>query len=110
MWTTQIRFGHTMTQRDSDGFETSTPVWSDPIRASKTDITRSDQVLAMQGGYHVSANFTIHKANFSGADYFRDDSTGEIYDIVRTYAADRAGMITLTAEKRVRGRELHGSD
>ena len=105
MWTTAVRFGHTVTHRDTDGFRTETVTWGVPVRASMSDITRQDQTLAMQGGYNLDVNVTVHKANFDGAHFLQDVATGDIYDIQRTYKPEKSMTIVLSCSKRERGKD-----
>ena len=106
MWTTAITFAHTSTARDEDGFLQQTEVWGSPVRASKEDITRQDEILASQYGYHLETNFRIQKANYGGESYLKD-AEGEVYEIKRTYTPERSNYIILACAKRERRKAAH---
>lgn len=110
MWNTAVQFGHTVTTRDEDGFVHSDTDWGSPVRANGLDLTRSESTLAMQGGYDADRVYEVHKVNYGGEDFLKDQADGQIYDIERSFSADRSVMISLTCSKRERGKEAHDGE
>jgi hypothetical protein len=94
-----------MESLDDDGFPVDTQYeWLGGIPANFTDLTRDDEALANQLGYSANQNIEIIACNYSGQSFLRDEATGEVYDIQRTFRKNKAGTVVLTCKKRERGR------
>ena len=104
MWTHAITFSTPTVTKTASGIKQTTDVWGDPIRADFQDTTRNDEVAANQLGYTADVNIEIHKSAYAGQSYLRDEATLDIYDIKRTYNANKAMNIILTCSLRERGK------
>lgn len=94
-----------ISEKNANGFEENEIYeFAGGIPANFTDVTRNDEILAYQKGYTVDQNIEIVACNYSGQSFLVDDSTGEIYDIRRTYRKDKSMMLTMACEKRKAGR------
>lgn len=108
MWVSAICFSsQIVTGRNADGGKITQEIWGPQIRANFRDTTREDEVAASQLGYTADVNVDIMACNYSGQSYFRDVSTGKVYDIKRTYRAEGKNLITLTCEARERGKAVN---
>lgn len=109
MWTGAIAFSTPIATRTPSGIKQMIEDWGTPIRASFKDTTREDEIAANQLGYTADVNVEIHRSAYAGQSYLKDVGTGDIYDIRRTYQAERAMMIILTCSLRERGKVVnHG--
>ncbi len=104
MWNKAISFSAPAVIKTPSGIKQTVEAWGDPIRASFKDTTRDDEMVANQLGYTADVNVEIHKANYAGQSYLRDESTGDIYDIRRTFKGERSMSIILTCSLRERGK------
>lgn len=101
MWNNSIKLPKSKsTEVDEDGFETEEYVYLEKIPANFTDVTRNDVLVAMQAGYTANQNIEIMKCNYGGQSFLVDESTGDVYDIRRTFAKDKSMLINLTCERR----------
>lgn len=75
------------------------------IPANFIDTSRDDELLAKQKGYTADQNVEIMACNYSGQSFLIDESTGQRYEIRRTYGKDKSMTIILTCEKRERGKD-----
>lgn len=106
MWTKSIAFpmnGSDKSQ-DNDGFTKTEHEYITGIPASFADVTREDILIASQSGYTANVNVDILACNYNGADYLVDEGTGERYDIKRSFKKNRSMIISLTCERRQRGK------
>ena len=105
MWNTSISLPETDTiTQDTSGFPSHNKTYISEIPATRLDVTRADEQLANQYGYTVSHVYEIDKACYNNAGFLIDEADGEIYDIKRTYSPDKSNNISLTVEKRNRGK------
>ena len=105
MWTTSVSLPRTdEPTQDSSGFVTHVKTLLQGIPASRKDATRDDEMLANQFGYTASCIYEMDKACYNGAGYLIDENTMEIFDIKRTFSGEKSNMISLTCEKRERGK------
>lgn len=106
MWNTSVKIPiGDETEQDSSGFVTHKKKYLEHIPASKRNTTRSDETLANQLGYTVSAVFEIDKACYNGkAGYLIDEQDDVVYDIKRKYSAEKSNLISLTCEVRENGK------
>lgn len=107
MWDRSISFpsGGNITT-DPDGFDTASETFITGIPANQLDTTRNDEILAKQSGYTASIIVETMKCNYDlaqNASYFIDESTGQVYNIVRTFHTDKSMKIQITGEARERG-------
>lgn len=109
MWNKAISFSAPTVVKTPSGIKQTVEAWGDPIRASFKDTTREDEMIANQLGYTADVNVEIHKANYAGQSYLRDETTGDIYDIRRTFQGERAMTIILTCSLRERGKAVPAS-
>ena len=87
--------------QNKNGFETETEyAFMKGIRAQFKEVTRSEQSLAQQKGYTADIVVRIMACNYQGQSFFKDEATGEYYDIRRTYRPPDAMTIELTGERR----------
>lgn len=93
-----------VTEQDSEGFISESWEFMRGIRASFLSATRQDEILANQCGYEATVIVKIAACAYNGASFFVDEATGDIYDIKRSYRADKSGTIQLTGERRERGK------
>lgn len=105
MWTTAISLP-VMNSREQDaaGFITDNKQYLENIPANMRDATRQDEIHANQMGYTADVVVEIDAAAYDGAGYFIDEATGDEYDIVRTFQADRSNRIQLTGKRRQHGK------
>lgn len=106
MWNKAIAFSSAITTKTPSGIKQTVDVWGSPIRANFRDTTRDDEITAQQLGYTADVNVEIHKSAYSGQSYLQDVATGDVYDIRRTYQADRSMHIVLTCSLRERGKAV----
>lgn len=92
--------------RDSEGFPKEQWQFMKGIRASFISATRQDEILANQCGYEATIIVEIAACAYNGASFFVDEATGDIYDIKRSYQADKTRTVKLTGERRERGEFL----
>lgn len=104
MWTSSICFPTTASTQDADGFPTDVTTDGEAIKASYTSATRADQTLANSRGYSADIIAKIASCNYHNQGYFKDCKTGDIYDIKRTYQAEKSKLMELTGEKRENGK------
>ncbi len=105
MWNKSISLPRSKeTSQDSDGFESEELKYIKNIPANMKDTTRSDETLANQYGYSADVIVEIMTGCYNGASFFIDESTGIIYDIQRTYKADKSNTIQLTGQRREHGK------
>lgn len=90
--------------QDADGFVTHNKTFVKNIPARKKDTTRSDELMAHQMGYTVSAIFEIDSACYSHQGYLVDESDSVTYDIKRTHKKEKSQKIELTCEVRQSGK------
>lgn len=90
--------------QSSGGFVAEEWTYIRGIPASALDATRSDELLANQCGYGADLVVEIQACNYNGASFFVDESTGETYEIKRTYKPNRSMLIQLTGERREHGK------
>lgn len=108
MWTHSVRFPVPKTTVDEeDGFETTVENWSEEIPADFTDTTRNDEMSARQLGFDTDQNIKVHISSYNGQGYLKDEATGEVYDVKRTFSADKSMYIILQCKKRERGKAVH---
>lgn len=93
-----------VTEQDSAGFIDESWEFMGGIPANFMDSTRQDELLANRSGYTADVIVEIQACNYQGASFFVDDSTGDVYDIKRTFRPDRSMMIQLTGERREHGK------
>lgn len=104
MWNGSVRFPVSkVTETNSNGFETVTYEFGESIPANIQDVTRNDEILAMQKGYTANLNVEIAACNYAGQSFLVEDATGNCYDVKRTYRKDKSRMLILTCELRERG-------
>lgn len=109
MWNHAISFSTPIITRTPSGIKQTTEQWGEPIRASFKDLTRDDETLANQLGYTADQAVEIHRSNYSGQAYFRDEETGDVYDIKRTFNGDGKMTVNLICSLRERGKVVgHG--
>lgn len=90
--------------QDQDGFVTHNKTYIKHIPARKMDTTRSDELMAHQMGYSVSAIFEIDNACYQKQGYLVDESDSVTYDIKRTHKKEKSQKIELTCEVRQSGK------
>lgn len=78
------------------------------IPASFTDATRNDELITQQQGYTADQVVEIVACNYSGQSFLVDEATGDIYDIIRNFQKDKSMTVSLTCQKRERGKEQVG--
>ena len=93
-----------VTEQDSEGFTSESWEFMGGIRASFLSATRQDEILANQCGYEATIIVEIAACAYNGASFFVDEATGDIYDIKRSYQADKTRTVKLTGERRERGK------
>lgn len=89
--------------QDKDGFRKESRAYSESIPANFTDVTRNDEILASQKGYTADQNIEIMECNYGGERCLLDESTGNIYDVKRTFRKDKSMAVILTCERRQNG-------
>ncbi len=105
MWSSSISLPKSKEKnQDADGFETEEVTYIRNIQANIKDATRSDETLASQRGYNAEVVAEIMKGCYNGASFFIDESTGIMYDIQRTYGADKSNVIQLIGQRREHGK------
>lgn len=104
MWNGAISFSAATVTKTPSGIKQTEEQWGTPIRANFKDITRNDETAASQLGYTAEKNVEIHKSAYAGQSYFRDEATGDIYDVKRTFNGDKSMIIVMTCSKRERGK------
>lgn len=104
MWNGAISFSTPTVRKTPSGIKQTVDEWGPQIRANFKDTTRNDETAASQLGYTAEKNVEIHKCDYNGQSYFRDESTGDIYDIKRTFNKDKNMMVVLTCSRRERGK------
>ena len=108
MWTHAVRFpSPVVVVDDEDGQESTVDNWGKPVPADFQDTSRSDEVAASQLGYTADQNIKVHASNYTGQGYLQDVGSGEVYDIKRTFEADKSGYIVLSCQLRERGKAVH---
>ena len=107
MWNHAISFSTPTVTKTPEGIKQTVENWGKPIRANFQDVTRDDEALANQIGYTAEQNIEIHKANYAGQSYLRDEGTGEVYDVKRTFNGNGKMTIILTCSLRERGKVVH---
>jgi len=100
--------------KDSEGFETHDVFFLTGIRAQIKDITRREQETASQLGYRADIEFVIDACNYNGQAFLKDESSGRIYDIQRTYTKNNSSEVSLTCSARdggngIKDRYYHGT-
>lgn len=90
----------TETTRDSEGYRKDIVTWASGIPASRRDVTRNDEIVAQQSGYTADAIYRIASVCYNGEAYLRDDADYHIYDIKRSYHADKRMYVDLTCQRR----------
>lgn len=109
MWNHAIAFSSPVVTKSPSGIKKTEDQWGASIRANFRDTTRNDEIAASQLGYTADVNVEIHKSAYSGQSYLLDVGTGNIYDIQRTYQAEKSMNIILTCSLRERGKVVnHG--
>ena len=104
MWNGAISFSTPTVTKTPSGIKQTVDTWGRPIRANFKDTTRDDETAASQLGFTAEKNVEIHVSAYAGQSYFKDEATGEIYDIKRTFKPDKSMKIVLTCSKRERGK------
>ena len=104
MWKGSIAFPREIAQEQNKNGFTSEKVctWEGGIPADLYDATRNDEILAAQKGYTVSLNIEIMACNYNGESFLYDETSGNYYDINRTYRNGR--KIILSCERRPDGK------
>lgn len=90
--------------QDADGFVIHNKTFIKNIPARKMDTTRSDELMAHQMGYTVSAIFEIDSACYQKQGYLIDESDETTYDIKRTHKKEKSQKIELVCEVRQHGK------
>ena len=90
--------------QDQDGFVTHNKTFVKNIPARKMDTTRSDELMAHQMGYSVSAIFEIDIACYNKQGYLIDEADSVTYDIKRTHQKEKSQKIELICEVRQSGK------
>lgn len=104
MWTHAIAFSTPTVTKSPSGIKQVADQWGDPISANFKDATRNDAVAADQLGYTADQIVEIHKSAYNGQSYFKDITSGDIYDISRSFSGDGSMSVLLTCSKRERGK------
>ena len=105
MWDTSISLPVSKTEtQDAAGFPQEDTGYLNGIPANSLDVTRNDQILANQMGYTADIIIEIDAAAYSGQGFFVDESTGDIYDIRRTFRKNKSSRIQLTGKLRKNGK------
>ena len=111
MWTHSVRFPHPVTVVDEeDGFEDTHDNWGEEVPADFSDTTRTDEVAARQLGFDADQNIKVHVSAYDGQGYLKDEATGDVYDVKRTFLPDKSMYIILQCKKRERGKAVHYGD
>lgn len=104
MWTTAISFSVGKEQTISEGFPKEAILYGGQVMANRLDVTRADLTLANQSGYSVDVVMEVFAEAYNGSAYFRDESTGREYDIVRTFLPNRGSFIQIYGKARDYGK------
>lgn len=90
--------------QNTNGFANESWDFIRGVPASFRDATRADVTLANQCGYKAEVVVEVLSAAYNGASFFVDEATKDVYDVKRSYRADKSMMVQLTAERRERGK------
>ena len=90
-------------EENPNGFETVDTTYMEHIQADFQDVTRDDEILGNQKGYQADVNVEIMACNYSGQSFLKDEGTGEIYDIKRSFRKNKSMKVTLTCVRRQHG-------
>lgn len=104
MWNGSIKFVKKGDDgQDKDGFHREPKSYSGSIPANFTDVTRNDEILASQKGYTADQNIEVMECNYGGECCLLDESSGNLYDVKRTFRKDKSMSMILTCERRQNG-------
>lgn len=105
MWNGSIKLlrRYLKEEPDDDGFKKVTVHKTESIPAGFMDVTRNDQILASRSGYNIDRNIEIAACNYQRQQFLEEDSTGELFEVMRTFQKDKSMMITLTCRRREPG-------
>lgn len=105
MWITSVSLPmKETTTQDPDGFPVTVIDWLEGVPASRKDTTRDDEILAKQAGYSADQTYELDKGCYSGQGYLKDEETGTVYDVKRSFIKEKSNVVALTCEVRDRGK------
>ena len=107
MWNRTIKVPvSSVTTQDAEGYPTTTTVYR-TIRANLQSASRNDQIVADQKGYSADIIATVMARNLAGLplnwSQFIEPVSGDVYEVKRTYRADKSRFIELTGQLVRRG-------
>jgi hypothetical protein len=101
VWTNEIALLSQTEGQDRDGFPTgSRQTVTAGVPANFTDVTRNDEIIAMQQGYRAQINVELMSCNYAGERYLRDEATGQEYEVKRIFHKEKKNTVVLTCERR----------
>ncbi len=107
MWNRTIKIPvSSITTQDAEGYPTTETVYR-TIRANLQSASRNDQIVADQKGYSADVIATVMARNLVGLpcnwSQFVVPQTGDIFEVKRTYRADKSRFVELTGQLVRRG-------
>lgn len=107
MWNRTIRIPvSTIETQDDEGYPTKETTYR-TIRANFQSASRNDQIVADQKGYSADVIATVIARNLTGLprnwSQFIDTLTGDVFEVKRTYRADKSRFVELTGQLIRRG-------
>ncbi|MCD8096989.1 MAG: hypothetical protein LUE31_02925 [Lachnospiraceae bacterium] len=112
MWNSCVKLMSYVEQEpNEDGLRKSLGVVTlENIPASFQDVTRNDEILAAQSGYTVDRTVAIAACNYNGEQFVVDMDSGDVYEVVRAFSADKSMLVSLSCRKRAPGTVKESGD